>query len=95
MGIVIPFSGPSEQLIIGFFGSLFLLSLILSYKNVRQKNTAASRMDDTRVGARFKYCNHAAYFRTCSHPKLAQQARDRNMVNTLLHDRLCTSLRVC
>jgi hypothetical protein len=33
-------------------------------------------MDDTRVGARFEYCNHAANFRTCPHPKFAQQARD-------------------
>jgi hypothetical protein len=37
IGIVIPHSGTAEQLITGFFGSLFLLSLILSYKNVRQK----------------------------------------------------------
>jgi hypothetical protein len=38
MGIVIPYSGTSEQLVIGFFGSLFL-----SYKNVRQKNIKLHR----------------------------------------------------
>lgn len=43
MGIVIPYSGTSEQLIIGFFGSLFLLSLVLSYKNIRQKNIQLHR----------------------------------------------------
>lgn len=43
MGIVIPYSGTSEQLIIGFFGSLFLLSLILGYLNIRQKKIQQHR----------------------------------------------------
>ena len=43
LGIVIPYSGTSEQLIIGFFGSLFLLSLILSYLNIRQKKIQQHR----------------------------------------------------
>jgi hypothetical protein len=43
LGIVIPYSGTPEQLVIGFFGSLFLLSLILSYLNVRQKKIQQHR----------------------------------------------------
>lgn len=43
LGIVIPYSGTSEQLIIGFFGSLFLLSLILSYLSIRQKKIQQHR----------------------------------------------------
>lgn len=43
IGIVIPYSGTSEQIIIGFFGSFFVLSLALSYKHILQKNIQLHR----------------------------------------------------
>ncbi|MFK7863722.1 MAG: DUF2306 domain-containing protein [Pseudohongiellaceae bacterium] len=43
LGIIIPYSGTSEQIIIGFFGSLFLCSLVLSYTNIRRKNVQLHR----------------------------------------------------
>jgi len=43
IGIIIPYSGFSEQLIIGFFGSLFLVSLIISYKSIRAKKIQLHR----------------------------------------------------
>ncbi len=43
MGLVIPYSGVPEQLIIGFFGSLFLASLIISYTSIRNKDIERHR----------------------------------------------------
>ncbi len=43
MGIVIPYSGFAEQLIIGFFGALFLASLLVSYVAIRRKDVSQHR----------------------------------------------------
>lgn len=43
LGIIIPYSGTAEQIIIGFFGSLFVVSLALSYQHIRRKNVQLHR----------------------------------------------------
>lgn len=43
IGIVIPYSGTPEQIIIGFFGSLFVASLAISYRYILRKNVQLHR----------------------------------------------------
>ena len=43
LGIVVPFSGASEQLVIGFFGVLFLFSIVRGFLYIRSKQIALHR----------------------------------------------------
>lgn len=43
MAVVIPYSGFSEQIIIGFFSALFLVSLVISFRSIRAKNIEQHR----------------------------------------------------
>ncbi len=43
MGLVIPFSGVAEQIVMTVFGAFFLVSIVSAYRNVKQGNIAAHR----------------------------------------------------
>ena len=43
LGIIVPYSGVSEQLVIGFFGILFLFSIVREFLYIRSKEIALHR----------------------------------------------------